>query len=78
MPNMTLAEARDLAGLTQSELARRVGVSRSTIYELESGRNGRPAWELVSRIVAALRDAGLKGIAPEQLFPVEQVTEKSA
>lgn len=72
---MTMAEARGLAGLTQSELARRVGVSRGTIYELESGRNQRPAWELVGRIVAALRDAGLRGLTAEQLFPLGDKSE---
>lgn len=69
---MTLAQARELTGLSQSELARRAGLTRGDVYDLESGRVQRPSWEVVGRIVAALRDSGMPGLTPEQLFPIER------
>lgn len=69
---MTLAQARKLVGLSRAELARRAHVSDDDLYDLENDRNKRPSWELVGRITTALRDAGLSGITPEELFPLHQ------
>lgn len=41
-------------GLTQAELARRIGVSRSAISELEAGRIGTPSIHLLSGLASAL------------------------
>lgn len=70
MPSLDLRAARDLAGLSQSELARRAGLKTSAIFDLEAGRVRRPAHETVVRIVRALKAAGLAGITADQLFPV--------
>ena len=45
---------RTLAGLTQAELATRVGVSRQTVVALEAG-NYAPSVYLALRIAAVLR-----------------------
>lgn len=71
MSLMTLGQARDLLGWSQSELARRAGENVSNIRDLENGANGNPSWGLVSRVTAALRKGGLKNIRPETLFPVD-------
>lgn len=71
MSLMSLAQARELLGWSQSELARRAGESVSNVRDLENGVNTNPSWGLVSRVVTALRKGGLKNIRPEALFPVE-------
>jgi transcriptional regulator with XRE-family HTH domain len=48
-----LRERRDRATLTQSELARRAGVSQSTISAVERGTR-RPSLTLIGRVLAAL------------------------
>ena len=48
-----LREARARAGLSQAELARRAGVSRSVLSVYESGRR-EPGSETLSRILAAI------------------------
>jgi transcriptional regulator with XRE-family HTH domain len=47
-----LREARARAGLSQAELARKAGVSRSVLSVYESGRR-EPGSEALSRILAA-------------------------
>ena len=41
-------------GLTQEELARRVGVDRSYISQLEKNKIGRPSYDVLSRTAEAL------------------------
>lgn len=48
--------ARESAGLSQSELARRAGVHRVTLGRIESGE-GMPTAETVARIVRAIGPA---------------------
>ena len=48
-------EARLRAGLTQAELARRVGTTQSAVARLESGRTS-PSW---SAVVGMIRACGL-------------------
>lgn len=67
---MTLTEAREVLGWTQTKLASEAGTAISTINDLESGDNKNPGYALVMRVVAALRAGGLVGIAPEDIFPV--------
>jgi transcriptional regulator with XRE-family HTH domain len=47
-----LARAREAAGLSQAELARRAGVSRSVLSVYESGKR-EPSSEALARILAA-------------------------
>lgn len=68
---MTLREARELAGLSQRALADRARTTATTISDLETGKNERPAYELVMRIIGALQRSGLRGLTPEQLFPLD-------
>ncbi len=49
-----LAEARYIAGLTQTQLAAKVGVNRSYINRLESGVRSNPAPEYVKALTTAL------------------------
>lgn len=67
---MTLKDARELAGLTQSALERNAGLTTGTVHDIESGRNANPSYQTVACLVLALRDAGLKGLTAETLFPL--------
>lgn len=53
-----LAGARHAAGLTQAELASRLGVDRTTVVSLEAGRNAA-----VSRLIRAFNGMGYDLIA---------------
>lgn len=75
---MTLKEAREIAGLTQTELAVEAGCTQTTIYDLENDRNRRPAFATVVRIVRAFHRRGLRGITAEELFPVPEHSEEVA
>lgn len=65
LPKMrrNLIEARETAGLTQSQLAAKVHVSQSTIARIESAEN-MPAADLGLRLEAAL------GVPLEKLLAV--------
>lgn len=49
-----LRKAREKRGLTQAELAKRVGVTRVTIAYLETGKR-QPSMDLLHRLAKALR-----------------------
>src|ERR687888_1913642 len=51
---LTVRTARQRAHLTQAELARRVGVSRAAIAELEAGRIQQPRAAVFARLSAVL------------------------
>jgi len=61
---MDLKVARQIAGFSQEELAKRAGVSPTMISRLEGGSRRRPSYEAIVRIARALN------LAPDQLFPV--------
>lgn len=67
---MDLREARRLTKLSQLQLDELAGIPKGTVADLEQGRNKRPAFETVVRIVRAIRRRGLSGIEAEELFPV--------
>jgi predicted transcriptional regulator len=50
---LTITIARTIAGVNRTELARRVGSSRSYIYQIEAGWR-RPSDSLLVRILRAL------------------------
>jgi transcriptional regulator with XRE-family HTH domain len=52
---LTLKQAREVAGLTQAELANAVGVRQATISDLETGKSGRIDLELIDRLCEVLR-----------------------
>jgi len=56
-----LREARERAGLTQAELAERIGVSRKTVNTVENG-------VFIPSTVVALKLAGALGCSVEDLF----------
>lgn len=70
MPKLTLSEARKAIGWTLTRLATEAGTSVSVIHDLENGRNKNPGYQLVMRIVSALKRGGLAGIAAEDIFPI--------
>jgi DNA-binding XRE family transcriptional regulator len=49
----TLTEARRKAGLTQAELAARMGTSQAAVARIESGR-GTPKWSTIERYARAV------------------------
>jgi transcriptional regulator with XRE-family HTH domain len=49
-----IAEQRRSLKLTQTELARRAGVSRATLDALENGRTGELGFSKVARLLTAL------------------------
>lgn len=75
---MTLEQARKLLGWTQTRLAREAGEHISTISDIETGRNARPAYVVVMRIVKAVQRGGLQGVTPEDLFPVPKGEVKAS
>ena len=56
-----IREARDARGLTQAELAERIGVSRKTVNTVENG-------VFVPSTIVALKLAGALGCRVEDLF----------
>jgi putative transcriptional regulator len=52
---ITLQEARERAGLTQSELADRVGVRQATISDMETGKTTRIDLPILDRLCAVLK-----------------------
>lgn len=53
--NETIREYRKKHGLTQAELASRIGVDRTTIVKYESGKN-EPTWDIVCKMQDVFRD----------------------
>jgi transcriptional regulator with XRE-family HTH domain len=64
---MELHTARQIAGITQQELAKRAGVTDSFISLLESGK--RDILNVAYGIVVRIARDGI-GVAADQLFPV--------
>ncbi|MDH7497105.1 MAG: helix-turn-helix transcriptional regulator [Syntrophomonadaceae bacterium] len=64
-------ELREQAGLTQEELAARVGVSRQTVISIERGRYN-------PSILLAFRLARVFGLAVEEVFLAEEGGEEQA
>jgi DNA-binding XRE family transcriptional regulator len=63
-----LAAARQACGMSAAELARRAGVSRQTVYAIESGT-------FVPNTAVALRMAQALGVPVDQLFSLAAETE---
>jgi transcriptional regulator with XRE-family HTH domain len=53
--SVRLREAREEAGLTQTELAEKSGVRQATISELETGKTRRVDLDVLDRLCGALR-----------------------
>src|SRR3954467_11485256 len=49
-----IVQRRKLQSLSQSELARRAGISRATLEALENGRHGELGFSKVSKLLSAL------------------------
>jgi transcriptional regulator with XRE-family HTH domain len=62
-----LKTARQIARLTQQQLAERARVDPALISRLETGARRRPSYEVIIRISRVLN------LDPEQLFPVDEV-----
>lgn len=66
-----LADARAASGMSVAELARQTGVSRQTVYAIESG-------SFIPNTAVALRMAKVLGVSVEQLFALEEEPEREA
>lgn len=68
-----LGRLREDAGLSQSALARRVGVSQSAVSQMESGERS-PSYGMLVQLADALRVsiAYLVGAEVEELSPLEE------
>lgn len=75
---MTLEQARKLLGWTQTRLAREAGEPISTVSDIETGRNARPAYVVVMHIIRALQRGGLQGVKAEDIFPVPNARSEVA
>lgn len=55
---MTIGEAikaaREASGLSQAEVARRAGMSRQRVWNIENGNPAEPGWSAVKRIADAI------------------------
>ena len=72
-PGANLRLARQIAGLTQSQLAQRAGCDTALICRLErGGADRRPSYASIVKIARALN------LAPDQLFPVAESTTEGA
>jgi transcriptional regulator with XRE-family HTH domain len=60
-----LRDVREKSGLTQIELAERVGLSRTSITNIEKGRQGIPLHVFIQL-------AGAVGVKPDELLPDKQ------
>jgi transcriptional regulator with XRE-family HTH domain len=69
IPVSKVAELREKAGLTQRQLADLVGVTESTIRNLERNRNGVDQIERVVKLCRALK------CNPEELITYQSVEE---
>lgn len=70
MKKSPLANAREMLGWTQTQLAEAAEVSVSAISELERGHYRNPSFSLVMRVVGALQRGGLKGLKAEDLVSI--------
>jgi predicted transcriptional regulator len=68
--NQQLKTFREHLGISQIELDARAGIREGTTFDLESGRNKRPAHETVVRIVRAFHRSGMRGVTTDQIFHV--------
>ena len=73
-PLSSIREMRRKLGWTQKELAKRSGVSQSTIAKIEKGKL-TPSYEVAVKIFRALyQEEGRKGIRAEDIMSTEIIT----
>jgi transcriptional regulator with XRE-family HTH domain len=63
---LALKEARERAGLTQTELADAVGVRQATISDLETGKSRRIELDLLEKLAAELSVAAASLIVEQR------------
>jgi len=63
MPRLTLKQARDLRGLTQSKLAELADMQQSDLSALENGRNKQPRIATMTKLGDALKMTALLSVA---------------
>lgn len=71
LPGRLLKQARADAGLTQAELARRLGTSQSVVARLESGR-ANPRFDTLKRAISATGHALEVDLAPSGYPPIDE------
>jgi transcriptional regulator with XRE-family HTH domain len=77
-PSALVREARQSAGLTQAELAARLGVSQPVVARLER-RGSNPTWDTLVRALRATgHDVELKRSPPAASLDLEQIRERLA
>lgn len=73
-PGETMKKWRELFGVTQKELAKKLGITSSTISDYETGRRKNPGIGFIKRFVEALISIDLERGGPI----IEKLREKSA
>jgi len=72
-----LIDARSRAGLTQQELARRMGTTQPVVARLESGRV-RPSMRTLERLAEATGSRLLISFEPRDAFPTAVLSTRQA
>jgi DNA-binding XRE family transcriptional regulator len=75
---LTLPDARELVLLSQRKLDKLSGLRSGTTNQIEAGRNSRPSYDTVTRLIRGLHRAGLVGLKADQIFDVSDASEESA
>jgi len=72
-----IRKAREYCGMTQTELARRIKVSKQALYQIESGKTEDPGALKIKAIALVLRVNAnyLLGLSEEIESPFEPATE---
>ena len=63
--HVKIRRARLAYGMSQAELARRIGISRTAMNDIEQGRTTDPGFGIVQRIAETLR-ISLDQLAPDE------------
>lgn len=70
-----LREVREAIGITQYELAKRLGVPRSTVCRMEGGSIGKINLRVMASCVAILNEESNGAVVPGDLFRFVDVGE---